>query len=73
MLNNQIIQLIGQLRGSRNPQMLMNQMLGNNPNFQRAMQMANGKDQNQLQQVAQNLCDQKGINLNDFINHLGLR
>lgn len=51
----------------------MNQMLGNNPNYQRAMQMANGKDQNQLQQVAQNLCDQRGINLNDFINRLGLR
>ena len=73
MLNNQIIQLVGQLRGSQNPQVLMNQMLGNNPNYQRAMQMANGKDQNQLQQVAQNLCDQRGINLNDFINRLGLR
>ena len=33
----------------------------NNPLFQRAQQMAEGKDDNQLEQTARNLCKQRGI------------
>ena len=33
----------------------------NNPLFQRAQQMAEGKDENQLEQTARNLCKQRGI------------
>lgn len=51
----------------------MNQVLGNNPDYQRALQMANGKRGNELQMIANNLCQQKGINLNEFLNHLGMR
>lgn len=33
----------------------------NNPLFQRAQQMAEGKDDSQLEQTARNLCKQRGI------------
>lgn len=46
-------------------EMMLNQMFGNNPMFQRAKQMANGKNESELKQTAINLCKQKGINIDD--------
>ena len=47
----------------------MNQLTSNQNNqqfniplFQRAQQMAYGKDRNELEQIARNICEQKGIN-----------
>ena len=54
-------QLIGLLQGAQNPLQLMQNMMGNNPQFQRAMQMAQGKSPTELQQVCQNMCAQAGI------------
>lgn len=54
--------------GAGNPQNLMNQMLQqyqNNPMFQRAQQMAAGKSPQELRQIANNLCNQRGIDIND--------
>jgi hypothetical protein len=42
---------------------MMNQQLQNNPLFQRAQQMAQGKSPQELEQVAKNLCQQRGIDL----------
>lgn len=44
---------------------IMNQMMKNNPMFQRAMQMAQGKSQNEIEQIAENLCKQRGIKIED--------
>lgn len=55
---------------------LMMQQYQNNPMFQRAQQMAAGKSPQQIQQIAQNICNQKGINIdeafNQFKNQFGL-
>ena len=50
-----------------NQQMLliMSKMLQNNPMFQRAQQMAQGKTEQELQKTAQNLCSQMGINMEE--------
>lgn len=40
------------------------QRLQGNPLFQRAQQMAQGKSEQQLQQTAMNLCQQRGIDMN---------
>ena len=42
-------------------------MFRNNP-FARAKQMAQGKSENELKQVANNLCKQRGISLDDAYN-----
>ena len=50
-----------------NPQNLMNQMFQqyqNNPMFQRAQQMAAGKSPQEIRQIANNLCNQRGIDIN---------
>ena len=46
-------------------QQMANQMLRNNPSFQRAMQMAHGKSEEELKQIANNLCKQRGINIDE--------
>jgi hypothetical protein len=45
-------------------QMLLSQF-GNNPLFNRAQQMASGKTPQELERVARNLCEQRGINYDD--------
>ena len=45
----------------------MLKMLQGNPMFQRAQQMAQGKNQQQLEQTAKNLCQQIGIDYNDAL------
>lgn len=44
---------------------LTNRMMQNNPLFQRAMQMVNGKSNDEIRTIAENLCKQRGININD--------
>lgn len=46
-----------------NPNQIMQNMLYQNPLFQRAVQMAQGKSENELMQVAENICREKGINM----------
>ena len=62
------VQMMGMMR---NPKQAINSMfqqnLQANPLFKRAQQMAEGKTPEQLQQVAQNLCQQKGIDMNQAI------
>ena len=42
---------------------LSKQMMQNNPLFKRAEQMAQGKTNEELEQVARNLCKQRGIDI----------
>lgn len=46
-------------------QQMVNQMLRSSPLFQRAMQMAQGKSEEELKQIANNLCKQMGINIDE--------
>ena len=40
----------------------------NNPSFKRAQEMASGKSEQELEQIAKNLCQQRGINLDEAKN-----
>lgn len=44
-------------------QAMVQSQLQSNPMFQRAQEMAQGKSPEELQQIAQNLCQQRGIDL----------
>lgn len=48
--------------------MLRNPQLGANPLFQRAQQMARGKSQQELMQIAKNICNEKGLNIDEAWN-----
>lgn len=59
-----------------NPMMFLQQHYGNTPAFQKASQMMQGKDDQQLQQVVMNLARQRGININQLMQmaqSLGLK
>lgn len=56
-------QTMGMLSGKSNPMELMAQQFQSNPLFQRAQQMAEGKSPEELEQVARNLCQQRGIDI----------
>lgn len=46
-------------------EIMINQMFGNNPLFQRAKQMSQGKSEQQIMQIAKNLCKQRGISIDE--------
>lgn len=60
------MQMINMLTGSANPMQMLQQMFGKNPNYQRAMQMTQGKSPEQLQQIVSNLAKQRGMNTQDL-------
>lgn len=66
------MQMMGMFNGRSNPQQMMSQMMNqqlqNNPLFQRAQEMARGKSTQELEQVARNLCQQRGIDLDSAMN-----
>ncbi len=57
------MQLFQVLRGAGNPVSMMQQMFNGNPMFQRAIQMLQGKSHEAQMEVLNNICKQKGINL----------
>lgn len=72
----QMMQLMEQLQSSTNPMALIQNMFGNDPIMQRAMQMAQGKSPEQLQQTVRNLAQQRGMStdqLNQFLSQYGLK
>ena len=72
MMNNPI-QLIGMLQNANNPMALMQQVLGNNPQFQQVMKIAQGKSPQQLEQYVRNLAHGQNVNINQLANQFGLK
>lgn len=48
-----------------NPMSMMMGQFQNNPMFQQAQQMAQGKSDDEIMQVCRNICKQKGIDFDD--------
>lgn len=64
------LQLIQQLQGNKDPMGALKQMFGNDPKFQRALEMAEGKTPEQLQQTVKNLFEQRGMNFDEQMKPL---
>ena len=63
------LQMMNQFQ--RNPQLMQT-----NPLFQRAMQMGQGKSEDELKTIIRNLADQRGVSvdqLNMFLTPMGLK
>ena len=65
------MQMLGMLQHSNNPSMLMESLMVQNPLLSRAMQMAQGKNPQELAMIARNLAKQQGINDQQFAQLLG--
>ena len=76
---NPMAQMLPQM--TKNPtqglQNMMMYQLQNNPLYQRAQEMAKGRSPEELEQVARNLCQQRGIDfdqaLSQFKNQFGVK
>lgn len=58
--------MINQIGNSQNPMQTMQQMFGNDPIFGRALQMSQGKSPQEIEQVMSNICQQRGLDYNQF-------
>lgn len=52
---------------SQSSNVLLYQLASSLPLYQRAVQMADGKSSQELEQVAKNICEQKGIKYEDAL------
>jgi len=76
MMNNAPMnptQLIQMLQSGVNPNVIANQLIQRFPAFQKAAQFMNGKTPQQIQNGAQQMAQQRGINLNQLSNQLGIK
>lgn len=67
------MQLIGLLQNSQNPMMMIQQLMGNHPQYKQIMQVIQGKTPQQLEQYTRNLAKNQGIDLNQLANQFGLK
>lgn len=75
-MNQQLMQMLTMLNNSGNPNAMLNQMASNNPTLQRAMQMVQGKSDQEIQAIVLNLARQRGITdaqLGQLMQSLGFR
>lgn len=72
MLNNPL-QLIGLLQNSNNPMGVLQQLLGNNPQYRQIMQMIQGKSPKEIEQYVRNLYQSQGQDINQVASQFGLK
>ena len=53
--------------------MINQQSLISNPLYQRAQEMAKGKNENELREIALNICKEKGIDFNNAFQQFQLQ
>ena len=73
MTGNPMMFLLQAARSGKDPMFLLRQMAGQNPQMAQFMQMIGGKSPAQLQQMAENMARERGINLDDMIKNMGIR
>ena len=67
------MQMMQAIRSGQNPMQLMMQAAQNNPQMMQALQNMQGKSPQQLQQMAQNLAQARGTNLQAVAQQLGIK
>lgn len=72
MGNNPIIQILNVARGGGDPSALINQAIQNHPQRQQIQQIVGGKSPEQLMTVAQNMCRERGTNIDEVLGKLGI-
>lgn len=73
MLNNSPIgKMISIMKSGGNPQAIVQQMMGQNPEFDDLVNSLNGKDQSQVNDMISNLAKEKGVDLHQLVNQLGV-
>lgn len=72
-MNNPVLALVQAMQQGRNPMALMQSMAQQNPQVAQAIQMVQGRSPQQLQQMAQNMARERGIDLNQMLRQMGIK
>lgn len=72
MGNNPMMQLMQMMRGGGNPMQMIQSMAQGNPQMQQMLNSMQGKNPQQLQQMAQNLANERGVKIEDLLNQFGI-
>lgn len=70
---NPIMSLAQAVKGGRNPKQMIRQMAMQNPRVAQFEQMTNGKSEGELRSMAENMASERGIDLNELAQQLGVR
>ncbi len=73
MLNNPMMQIIQAMQMGRNPRILMEQMARTNPQINQAVTMMQGKSPQELRQMAENMCRERGTTPEQIMQMLGIK
>jgi len=69
MGNNPIVGLINTMRNGGNPDALVQQLMNTNPQLK---QIAAGKTPDQLMQIAENMCKERGTSVDAVLQQFGI-
>lgn len=72
-MNNPIAMLIQAAQGGGNPIQIISQMAGGNPIISQGLKMIQGKSQDQIRQMAENMARERGTTAEDVLRDLGLK
>ena len=70
--NNPLAMLMQVVQSGGNPVAMLQQMAAQNPQMAQAYRLINGKDARQLQIMAQNIARERGLDLNQVVQSLGI-
>lgn len=72
-MNNPLQLLVAALQRGADPTQMIAQMARNNPQMAQASRMISGKSAQQLQQMALNMCRERGTSPEAVLRQLGLK
>ena len=72
MGNNPIVQIINAVRNGGNPDALVQQLLDNHPQRDQIQQIIGGKSPDQLMGIAENMCKERGTNIDEVLKSFGI-
>lgn len=72
-MNNPMMMLMQAVQSGRNPMQMIQQLAQSDPRIAQAAQMLNGKNPAQLQQIAQNIARERGIDINALMRTMGIK
>lgn len=68
-----LMQLVQMVNGGGNPMQMLMRAAPQNPLVGQVLQMTNGKTPGQMRDMAQQIAQQRGVDLNQFAQQMGIK
>lgn len=72
-MNNPMFSVINMIRAGKNPGAIIEQLAMSDPRVKQAQQMISGKSEQELYNMVNNMCRERGTTLDDFARSLGIQ